>query len=101
MVHHRAMEQLRAEYERKDELSRFEALQQFVLGSDGAVSYAGVATHLGMTANHVKVAVLRLRGRYAELFRNEVLQTVARNEVDSEMRYLITLLADSETALET
>ena len=50
-----------------------------------------------MTANHVKVAVLRLRGRYSELFREEVLQTVVRQEADAEMRYLITLLADSES----
>ncbi len=75
-------------------------LKPYVLGGDGAASYAEVGVRLGMTANSVKVAVLRLRGRYYELFRNQVLQTTARDEADSEMRYLITLLADTEATLE-
>lgn len=95
-VHLRVLEQLRAEHARRGDSARFEELKQFVLGGDGTVSYVQVGACLQMTANHVKVAVLRLRGRYSELFREEVLQTVARQEADSEMRYLITLLADSE-----
>jgi RNA polymerase sigma-70 factor (ECF subfamily) len=98
-VHRRAMEQLAVEHERKGESARFAGLKPFVLGAEGTVSYSEIGARLGMTANHVKVAVLRLRGRYSELFREEVLQTVARNEADSEMRYLITLLADSEAIL--
>jgi len=98
-VHRRAMEQLEMEYAKKAESARFGELKQFVLGSDGTVSYAEVGARLEMTANHVKVTVLRLRGRYSEFFREEVLQTVARHEADSEMRYLITLLADSEAML--
>jgi RNA polymerase sigma-70 factor (ECF subfamily) len=99
-VHRRAMERLAVEHERKGESARFAGLKPFVLGAEGTVSYSEIGARLGMTANHVKVAVLRLRGRYSELFREEVLQTVARNEADSEMRYLITLLADSEATSE-
>lgn len=96
-IHHRAVSRLAVEREKKGEKARFEQLKPYLLGgTEGGASYAEVAIRLGMTPNNVKVAVLRLRGRYAELFRDEVLQTASRVEVDEEMRYLITLLADED-----
>ena len=52
-----------------------------------------------MTANNVKQAVLRLRGRYSDLFRAEAMQTATRDEAEREMRYLVSLLADTEAML--
>ena len=98
-IHRRVMERLAAEAARKGDAERFAGLQPYVLGGDGAASYADIGTRLGLTANNVKVAVLRLRGRYSDLFREETLPTVTRTEVDEEMRYLIPLLADTEATL--
>lgn len=96
-THRRVVGRLAIEREKKGEMARFEQLKPYLLGgTEGGASYAEVAARLGMTPNNVKVAVLRLRGRYAELFREEVLQTASRVEVDEEMRYLITLLAHEE-----
>jgi RNA polymerase sigma-70 factor (ECF subfamily) len=51
--------------------------------------YAELAGELGMTAEALKVAVHRLRRRYAELIRAEIAQTVATpEEVEDELREL-------------
>lgn len=98
-IHRRVMAQLATEYAENGKSRRFDELKPFVLSSDGTTSYAEVGERLGMTANNVKIAVLRLRARYFELFREEVSQTSTREEVDAEMRYLITLLEDTEATL--
>jgi hypothetical protein len=47
----------------------------------------------GMTEGAIKVAVLRLRQRYRELFRAEIANTVAATEdVDEELRHVIAIL---------
>jgi hypothetical protein len=46
-----------------------------------------------LNANAVKKAVFDLRDAYAEIFREEILETTAREDVAEEMRYLLTLLA--------
>ena len=58
--------------------------------ADGdGVTYKTLAEELGMTESSVKVAIHRLRKRYGELLREEVLQTVGSPEaVDDEIRYL-------------
>lgn len=98
-VHRRVMDTLAAEHRKKNDLTRFDGLKPYVFGGDGSVSYADVGSSLSMTANHVKQAVLRLRGRYSDLFRAETMQTVARDEAEREMRYLVSLLADTEAVL--
>ena len=56
---------------------------------DGA-TYAEIAQCLNMAEGAARMAVLRLRRRYAELLRKEIGQTVSEpEEVDEEMRYLL------------
>jgi RNA polymerase sigma-70 factor (ECF subfamily) len=95
-VHHRVVAQLAAEHAAKGQSDRFTGLKPYLLGADGALSYAELGRRLGLSESNVTVAILRMRRRYSDLFRGEVAQTVASDEVDAEMRYLITLLADTE-----
>jgi RNA polymerase sigma-70 factor (ECF subfamily) len=67
----------------------FEALKGTLTGEDAAGPYAAIAAELGLSEQAVKVAVHRLRRRYAELLRAEIAQTVADPEdVEGELRDL-------------
>jgi hypothetical protein len=47
-----------------------------------------------MTEGALKVAVLRLRGRYRELLRAEVAQTLdSRGRIEAELRHLLAALS--------
>jgi len=84
---------LREGYAAADRLPVFEALKAFIWGEQTTLSYAEVAPLLGLTEGAVKVAVHRLRGRYRELLRAEIAQTVATpGEVDEELQHLIAVL---------
>ena len=73
-----------------------EKLRPAVLGEGQAPSYATIAQELGMTEGAVKVAAHRLRGRYRELLRDEIGQTVADPiDIDDEIRELFQALKGS------
>ncbi|MFO1497994.1 MAG: sigma-70 family RNA polymerase sigma factor [Verrucomicrobiota bacterium] len=85
----RAMEQLRQEYDLAGKASEYHQLKRFLSmpTSDGA--YGEVAAHLRASAETVAVKVHRLRHRYGELIRGEIIQTVANpEEVEEELRHL-------------
>jgi len=64
--------------------------------TDDEEKYRDVAAELGMTESAVKVAVHRLRKRYAVILREEVLRTVATPEaVDEELRFLLAAVSAS------
>ncbi len=86
--------QLRADYEQDGKGDLFEALKPCLTGRSEAQPYAALADQLEMTEGAVKVAVHRLRERYRERLRAEIVHTVASPaEVDSEMRHLFRVLA--------
>ena len=71
----------------------FAELKDFLVGGS-TEQLKEVAERLGMTDSNLRVTLHRLRKRYAELFRLEVSQTVARQEdVDSEMQALLEALS--------
>jgi RNA polymerase sigma-70 factor (ECF subfamily) len=71
----------------------FETLKDVQPGEHGALSYVHLGGELGMTEVAIKSAVHRLRRRHREILREEIAHTVTRpEEVDDEIRYLITLL---------
>jgi RNA polymerase sigma-70 factor (ECF subfamily) len=71
----------------------FERLRGTLAGDSEQVAYPRVAEELGMSPGAVKVAAHRLRGRYRELLRAEISQTVERPEdVDDEIRLLLAAL---------
>lgn len=80
---------LREEYAAAGKAQQFDALKPFIAGAQGAASYAQAASALGWTDNAARVAAHRLRGRYRDLLRSEIAQTVAdEREVDDEIRWL-------------
>jgi len=90
----RTLDRLRDECEGRGKRELFERAKPLLAGEDSERSFAELARELGMTAGAFKVAMHRLRVRYAELLREEVAQTVATPaEIDEEIRYLLSALA--------
>jgi len=81
-----AFSTLRNEYEQRGAGNLFAALKETLTG--GGEGYAAIAAQLGLTEGAVKVAAHRLRGRYRELTRAIVAETVAADEVEDELRHL-------------
>jgi RNA polymerase sigma-70 factor (ECF subfamily) len=89
----RVMAQLSGEWAEGGQAARFAALKIFLVEDEGE-SYAALGAQLGLSENGVASAVHRLRRRYAELFREEIAQTLDDPaEIAGEIRYLCTLLA--------
>jgi RNA polymerase sigma-70 factor (ECF subfamily) len=85
----RVLERLRVEMRRSGKEERFRSFSAYLTADGDGVTYNTLAAELGMTESSVKVAIHRLRKRYGELLREEVLQTVGSPEaVDDEIRYL-------------
>jgi RNA polymerase sigma-70 factor (ECF subfamily) len=96
----RALAALGVEFEQAGKLAMFERFKVYVVGEKNAMTYAEMARELSMSEVAVRVAVHRLRQRYAELLRNEVAQTVSTlAEVNEELRYLVSVIRDNQGAL--
>ena len=67
----RTIARLASEFHGTAQEARFRHLKGFLTG-DHTASYGDAAQALGMSADAVRVAVHRLRGRYGELLRDEV-----------------------------
>jgi RNA polymerase sigma factor (sigma-70 family) len=85
----KTMHRLREEYAAENKASLLDALQIYLSGDKGGMSYSEMAVRLQLSEGAVKMAVLRLRRRFGELLREEVACTVSTpSEVDEEIRYL-------------
>ena len=74
---------------------RFEELKSFLIEPKGVAAIADVAARLGVTEPALKSVVHRMRRRYADLFRDEVAQTVADPaEIEVEIRHMFTVLSN-------
>ena len=90
----RALGRLHNEFADANKREQFDQLKGFLSEKVGDGAYAQVASRLGMTTGAVAVAVHRLRERYGQLVREEIVHTVASPEdVEVEMRYLIALMS--------
>jgi RNA polymerase sigma-70 factor (ECF subfamily) len=84
---------LAQEFSDADKRDLFNRLQPFLVEGTGEKTYAEIAHAGGMTEEALKKAVQRMRGRYHQLFREEIAQTVASpEEVEEELRHLCTVL---------
>jgi len=87
--------QLRNEYQKAGRNGEFDQLKSFVWGDGHGGTYAEVAARMDVEENAVKVSVHRLRKRFREQLRLEVLKTVSSpEEVDAELRHLRSLLSN-------
>lgn len=90
----RVMSCLQREMERSGRAQQFHLLKDFI-GGAGAVSYAEIGPLLGLSDSAARMAASRMRGRYRELLREEIAQTVAREEdIDDEVRRLFAAFSD-------
>ncbi len=84
--------QLQTEYKAAGKEPLLARLGGFLTG-EAEESYRAVADQLQMTEGAARVAVHRLRQRYAELFRQAVADTVeSPQEIAEEMRHLVAVL---------
>jgi RNA polymerase sigma-70 factor (ECF subfamily) len=89
----RAMERIREEHEKSGKRAQFDQLKPYLVAAPDQPSYRAAAEQLGVTEGAVKVAVHRLRRRFAEVLRAEIAETVAdQTQVDEELQFLIGVL---------
>jgi hypothetical protein len=88
----RALAGVEEDYRRAGNEELFHALRPALTG-EKQEDLASLGQRFGLTAGGAGSAVFRLRARFCEALRHEVSQTVVdHQEVDGEMRYLVTLL---------
>ena len=89
-----ALQRLREECESKGKLWLFQALSGYLTEEREEISYAKLASELGLAETAVKKQLHSMRQRYRGLLRAEVSQTVQNAaDVDDEIRYLCASLA--------
>lgn len=85
----RTLDRLEEEHERAAKSRQFQELKGFLIGDEYERTYAQVAGNLQMTEAAARKAVSRMRNRYRELLREEILQTVSGpEEAEEELRSL-------------
>ena len=90
----RVLQRLEGEYDAAGRSDRFKLLQPLLLEEEQALEYAEIGRRLNMSVGAVKMAVLRLRMRSRELFRAEIVNTVAEeSELADEAKRLSAALA--------
>src|SRR5207249_4917874 len=90
----RALQTLAAEFDGTGKADQFAALKPWLVGDTTALPQSEPAARLGLSESAIKVAIHRLRKRFREVIRAEIAQTVSDPaEVDSELRYLVEVLA--------
>lgn len=88
----RVLDRLEAEY--TGHTMRFEELKSFLIEPNGVAAIADMAARLGVTEPALKSVVHRMRRRYADLFRDEVAQTVADPaEIELEICHMFVVLS--------
>lgn len=92
-----ALRHLHEECESRGRRRVFDVLSTALTADRGDVSYEKLARELGVGLTDIRRLLHQLRGRYRQLLREEVAETVAEpDEVDNELHYLVTALAAGE-----
>ncbi|MEM7009960.1 MAG: sigma-70 family RNA polymerase sigma factor [Verrucomicrobiota bacterium] len=88
----RGLQQLRGEYESKDQAELFEKVSP-MLSEKTPGAIAETAAALGSTENAIRISLHRLKKRYQTIIRNEVRLTLEPGaDVETELRYLAGLV---------
>ena len=90
-----ALDRLEEKYASGPKARVFYALKGYLLGSEdaGQPSHEQIAADLGVPVETLRSYLSRMRSRYRELLRAEVIRTVADTaDVDDELRYLCEVL---------
>lgn len=88
----KVIDRLKQEYAVSGRARLFEALKDCLARDPSAQPYADIAAQLRLTEPAVKMAVSRMRGRYREILRSEIADTVENpDDVDDEIRHLFAI----------
>jgi DNA-directed RNA polymerase specialized sigma24 family protein len=91
----RVIERLESELAQAGKAQQFAALRPALLGGATRVPFARIAAELGLSEDAARSAAHRLRRRYRELIRDEVMRTVdGPSDVEEEIAALFSALAD-------
>jgi RNA polymerase sigma-70 factor (ECF subfamily) len=89
-----ALKRLEVEYGTAGKAAEFAVLKGCLMAARGAIDYEAVAVQLGGNPGAARVAVHRLRKRFREVYREEILQTLPEHgDLEAEMRHLAAALA--------
>jgi RNA polymerase sigma factor (sigma-70 family) len=92
-----ALRRLREECESHGRLRLFETLSSYLAADRSDISYASLASALGIAETVVKKQLHNLRQRYRWLLRDEVAHTVENQaDIDDEIRHLCAVLATGD-----
>jgi len=90
----RVIARLRDDVGRPEQREQFDALKPFLISDAAGEPYVQLAARLGTTEGAIKMAVQRLRRRFAETLREEIAHTVTRpDEIEDEIRCLFAALS--------
>jgi RNA polymerase sigma-70 factor (ECF subfamily) len=90
----RALARLASHWHEKDK--PLDQLRTYLTDARGTVPVADMAAQLGVSTASLKASIYRLRKLFADLLRDELAATVSDpSEIDSELRYLLTVLAEA------
>jgi RNA polymerase sigma factor (sigma-70 family) len=88
-----SLSRVREEYAGAGKAALFDRLRPYLVREDDAEPYTALGPELGMSDGAVRVAVHRLRRRFAALLRAEIANTVSsEQEVEAELEYLSTVV---------
>ncbi|MEM7009879.1 MAG: sigma factor [Verrucomicrobiota bacterium] len=88
-----AVGRLREDFRKRDRLSEFEAMRPFLTESGTAEEYDLAAQKVGSNGNAFKTAISRMRQKFGEALRAEVMETKLDDEdIDEEIRHLVKAL---------
>ena len=89
-----AMEKLRDEFVKADDLPLFDRLKEFLPLGDNATPYKKVAALTGLTDGAVRLQVHRMRKCYAKLIEEEIARTVDDEaDIQAEREHLLSVMA--------
>ena len=89
----RALDRLEEECRLTGKAHIFATLRSFLSEGVGSKTYPEAAAELGLTEANVRMTATRLRRRYGELVRAEVVETLGTHaDLDDELRHLLALL---------
>jgi RNA polymerase sigma-70 factor (ECF subfamily) len=88
-----AVSRLKDRYETENKLEIYSQLRPFLSGGRPDEGWQSLADEVGLSAGALKVALHRLRKRFAEGLREEVLDTLGEEEdLEEELHYLLKVL---------
>lgn len=92
----RVITRLRDEHSAEGKAALYEQLKPFLMVGKNEIRYAQAAATLELTEGAVRVAVHRLRRRYRELLREEIVRTLSDPaQADEEMQALFSALTSA------